>query len=305
MFLFFNWKGWLIAVVINAPTICHICFKCNAVISEPSVSSERLCLILKPHTSYSLVSVSRRVLFQNSENLFELKMPKNKRLGRGRVVNGRGRGRGAGYKKQLKVTLAEVECLAVIESIDQQLSETPPVLVKQEPWDGGVYNMNPYLFEEQSKREAEGLTWVTPSDQENLQANWDHLNEQESARSWRHQESQTDPPVRVESLKPKEIMKNLKCNIINGLADPIKNGEVPTQIREYLVGWIDIIQTLRESNCSFYGGIGSPTQKRMPISLSASSRSLQRRRCDENFEQLQKKSFATVKELDILKALKD
>ena len=110
-------------------------------------------------------------------------MPKDKRLGRGRVVNGRGRGRGAGYKKQLEVTLAEVECLAVIESIDQQLSETPPVLVKQEPCDGGVYNMNPYLFEEQSKREAEGLTWVTPSDQENLQANWDHLNEQESARS--------------------------------------------------------------------------------------------------------------------------
>ena len=82
-------------------------------------------------------------------------MPKNKQLGRGRVVKGRGRGRGAVYKKQLKVTLAEVECLAVIDSIDQQLSEMPLELVKQEPWDGGVYNMNPYLFEEQSKREAE------------------------------------------------------------------------------------------------------------------------------------------------------
>ena len=74
-------------------------------------------------------------------------MPKNKQLGRGRVVKGRGRGHGAVYKKHLKVTLAEVECLAVIDSIDQQLSE--------EPWDGGGYNMNPYLFEEQSKREAE------------------------------------------------------------------------------------------------------------------------------------------------------
>ena len=28
--------------------------------------------------------------------------------------------------------------------------------------------LNTYLFEEQSKREADGMTWVTPSDQDNL-----------------------------------------------------------------------------------------------------------------------------------------
>ena len=72
-------------------------------------------------------------------------MPKNKKLDRGRVMKGTGRGHDAGYKEQLEVTLAEVECLAVIDSIDQQLAEMAPVLVKQEPWDGGVYNMNPYL----------------------------------------------------------------------------------------------------------------------------------------------------------------
>ena len=48
-------------------------------------------------------------------------MPKNKKLGRGRVMKGTGRGRDTGYKEQLEVTLAEVECLAVIDSIDQQL----------------------------------------------------------------------------------------------------------------------------------------------------------------------------------------
>ena len=106
-------------------------------------------------------------------------------------MNRGGRGRGAGYKKQLEVALVKDECLAVIESIDQQLSETPPVLVKQELWDGGLCNMNPYLFEEQSKREADGVT----SDQDNLQSNWDHLNEQESARNWTNQESQKDPLV--------------------------------------------------------------------------------------------------------------
>ena len=72
------------------------------------------------------------------------------------------------------------------------------------------------------------MTWVTPSDQENLQANWDHLNEQESARCWTNQEFQMDPPVRVESCptKPKEIMQNMKWDIINGLDDPLNNREV-------------------------------------------------------------------------------
>ena len=55
--------------------------------------------------------------------------------------------------------------------------------------------MNTYLLEEQSKREAGGVIWVTPSEQDNLQSNWDHLNEKESARSWTNQESQMNPPV--------------------------------------------------------------------------------------------------------------
>ena len=63
-------------------------------------------------------------------------------------------------------------------------------------------------------------------------------------------------------------MQILKWDVIKELDDRLNNGEVPTQIREYLVGWIDIIQTQRESNCSFYVGIGSPTQKPMPISLN-------------------------------------
>ena len=54
-------------------------------------------------------------------------------------------------------------------------------------------------------------------------------------------------------------MHNLKWDIINGLADPLNNGEVHKQIREYLVGLTDIIQTLKERNSSFYGAIVSPT----------------------------------------------
>ena len=91
----------------------------------------------------------------------------------------------------------------MIERIDPQLSEMPPVLLKQESWDGGVCNMNTYLLEEQSKREAGGVTWVTPSDQDNLQSNYDHLNEKESARSWTNQESLMNHPVRVESRPTK------------------------------------------------------------------------------------------------------
>ena len=80
------------------------------------------------------------------------------------------------------------------------------------------------------------------------------MNEQESTISWTNQEPQTDPLVQVERhpTKPKEIMQNLKRDIINPLPDPLNNRE----IREYLMNLHYLNSTV--SNSLFYGEDRSP-----------------------------------------------